>query len=235
MISILLGSVSAAAITARLVTAPLVWVDLAATGVNSNSSSAASTGRTYVLRYDLKDGTKVKPVTKVRVSFVASANGPITLSKVYIGELVASRSGYVFQSTPVAITFDGGSASVTIAAGASKTSDEMTVSFSGCYSLGVAFILSAITGSQRRIITAANWSMLDISGDQFPDPPIASYVTSSNSAAILNDIDVVYGHFLSAGQLRASMQNVHIVKEGFLPSLDNQIKAVNQVVYIVKG
>ncbi len=66
--------------------------------------------------------------TKIRITVQASSSGGGgTITEATIGPMT---TGGVFDSAPTAITWDSGSASVTVAQGATKVSDEITFAFS---------------------------------------------------------------------------------------------------------
>lgn len=230
MIGALLSGVSAAAITASLSGTPLTWSDLFTT--TFNNTTGITTNRTYFMVYT----PKVLPFTKCRLSIEAIVSGGYTVSKMYVGPVSATRSGFMFQSAPVPVTFDGGSPSVVLPASSSKLSDEISLTFTGDHALGVAFIISAATGSQRRILAPSNlWAAFAAAGDLFPDPSITTAGQIASTALwLIADMDVVYGHFVPVNKILASHQLLHVVKEGCSPP-DAQIKAVNQSFYVVKG
>lgn len=235
MFGLLLCGTSAAAITASLADVPLVFSDLFT--VSFNDSVGITTGRTYFTVHH--PGAKVAPFTKLRLS-IQTLLASLTVSKMYVGEVSATRTGFMFQSAPVQVTFDGGSASVSLPAGSSKQSDEVALSFSGAYALGIAWVASATGGAQRRLLTSGgvgiNFDTIFATTDVLPDPVSTGFSGDSGTEIfIVNDIDVAFAHYVAANRILTSQQGTHVIKEGSLPALDNQIKTVNHSFYVVKG
>jgi hypothetical protein len=80
--------------------------------------------------------------SKVRATCMALVGG--TVAKAYVQVAAASGDPYDFDSTPVALTFDGGSTSVTIANATPKLSDEVNVTFDGTRALVFSFYFSSM-------------------------------------------------------------------------------------------
>ena len=80
--------------------------------------------------------------TKVRTTCMASVGG--TLAKAYVHVAAASGDPYDFDSTPVPLTFDGGSTSATIVNATPKLSDEVSVSFDGTRDLVFSFYFTSV-------------------------------------------------------------------------------------------
>lgn len=235
MFSLLLCGTSATAIAASLADDPLVFSDLFS--VTLNDAVGITTGRTYFTVHH--PGSKVAPFTNLRLS-IQTQLSTLTVSKMYVGEVSATRTGFMFQSAPVQVTFDGGSASVSLPAGSSKQSDEVALSFSGAYPLGIAWVASATGGSQRRLLSSGgiglNFDTLFATTDALPDPVSTGFSADTGTEIyIVNDIDVAFAHYVASNRILTSRQGTHVLKEGSLPALDNQIKTVNHSFYVVKG
>lgn len=237
MISLLLCGVSAAAITASLSAVPITWDSVFSTGYSSSAGNySAALNRTFLCVYSPE--TPQQASSKIRLSFLASSAGGYTLSKVYVGEVTATRSGYMFQSAPTPVTFDGGSASVSVPVASSKLSDEVDFDFSGGYKLGVAFIITAATASVRRHLNDATipWTTYDAAGDNFPDPPNTGLVqTPFTQVLILSSLEVVFEDIVPVNRIKASSAAISVIKEGCSPVQDNAIRTVNQSFYVVKS
>lgn len=66
--------------------------------------------------------------TQIRFTLTASPAGGLGVNKMFVG---AAGSGLSFASVPVAVTFDGGSAAVTVPASTSKVSDAIALATTG--------------------------------------------------------------------------------------------------------
>jgi len=229
MISALLSGVSAAAMSAGLGT-PLPWTDLYTTSFNN--SIGLTTNRTYMMVYN--PGMLLSAFTKIRLTFQSRPSNTVTVSKVFVGEVAATREGYLFQNAPTEVKF-GGASGFSLAASSSIQSDETTVSFTGAFSLGICFVLTANSGSSFALLNDSTWFMTLAAGDVTPDPAMSGFTYyASADMTLLADIDVVNNSWLAASRIRASRQSIYVVKEGSAPSADG-IKAVNQSFYVVKG
>lgn len=229
MISALLSGISAAAMSAGLGT-PLPWTDLYTTSFNN--SIGLTTNRTYMMIYN--PGMLLSAFTKIRLTFQSRPSNTMTVSKVYVGEVTATREGYLFQNAPTEVKF-GGASGFSLAASSSIQSDETTVSFTGAFSLGICLVLTAHSGSSFTRLIETGWVTTLATGDATPDPTMSGFTFyGSASMLLLADIDVVNSSWLAASRIRASRQSVYAVKEGSAPSADG-IKAVNQSFYVVKG
>ncbi|WP_417814046.1 hypothetical protein [Thalassospira alkalitolerans] len=81
----------------------------------------------------------------VKVTFEASSGGNgFAIKNCYIGEQAASGDAYDFETTPTQVTFDTGSAGFSVAAGATKQSDEITFSVDAAKTYLVSYSLDGI-------------------------------------------------------------------------------------------
>lgn len=229
MISALLSGVSAAAMSAGLGT-PLPWTDLYTTSFNN--AVGLTSNRTYMMVYN--PGMLLSAFTKIRLTFQSRTSNPMTVSKVYVGEVSATREGYLFQNAPTEVKF-GGASGFSLAASSSIQSDETTLSFTGAFALGVCLVLTATSGLSLIRLSDSTWFTTLATGDVTPDPAMSGFTYYIPAGVLLlADIDVVNSSWLAASRIRASRQSVYAVKAGSLPVADG-IKTVNQSFYVVKG
>lgn len=229
MISALLSGISAAAMSAGLGT-PLPWTDLYTTSFNN--AVGLTSNRTYMMVYN--PGMLLSAFTKIRLTFQSRTSNPMTVSKVYVGEVSATREGYLFQNAPTEVKF-GGASGFSLAASSSIQSDETTLSFTGAFALGVCLVLTATSGLSLIRLSDSTWFTTLATGDVTPDPAMSGFTYYIPAGVLLlADIDVVNSSWLAASRIRASRQSVYAVKAGSLPVADG-IKTVNQSFYVVKG
>lgn len=112
----------------------------------------------YTLRQPVPAASISVSGTKMRTTFEGGSVEGVTLSAVYFQEAAAAGDAFDFATTPVQVTFDGGSGSVVIGAGASKLSDEITVTVDETKSYVFAFFINGGTGSDtvRRVSDSGN-------------------------------------------------------------------------------
>ena len=229
MISALLSGISTAAMSAGLGTA-LPWTDLYTTSFNS--AVGLTSNRTYMMVYN--PGMPLSAFTKIRLTFQSRVSNTMTVSKVYVGEVTATRGGFLFQNAPTEVKF-GGASGFSLAASSSIQSDETNLAFTGAFALGVCLVLTANSGLSLTRLIDSTWFTTLATGDVTPDPAMSGFTYYTFAGMLLlADIDVVNSSWLAASRIRASRQSVYAVKEGSLPVV-NGIKAVNQSFYVVKG
>lgn len=118
--------------------------------------------------------------TKLRFSFQSGATEGLVVNKCYIQKL---NSTYGFTTTPVQVTFNGGSTSFTIAAGATQTSDDVTLTLSStdaaCVSLFIPSGQSANDTFKARTYSGVGLATYFKSGDDASNTSPASYSTVS--------------------------------------------------------
>jgi hypothetical protein len=83
----------------------------------------------------------------------AASIGPLNIAKMYIG--LEGATDFQFSAAPTAVTFDGGSASTTIAQNTSKVSDAVSFSYDGTADLVVSVYTS---GSAAYRVNSTNAS-----------------------------------------------------------------------------
>lgn len=118
------------------------WV----TGVNPtlNADSAGWNGYT-IRQYFAAAVLSNSGLQIARVTFTASSAQALTITNAYIGNGASSGDAYDFESTPVQLTFDSGSASKAISAGQSATSDTVNFSYGSGKNLVVSIYIAGGT------------------------------------------------------------------------------------------
>lgn len=233
MLPILLCGVSAAAINAQLGFTPASWSDLWNTTFNNSTGIGNN-----IFHQMIFPNVRVLPFNKIRITLECRLSASFTLSKVYVGESSFSRENYLFEKPATQVTFNNGSASVSLSGASSIVSDEIDFEYTGASPLAITFIVTANTGYANRVIADYNQHACfsKTSGDTLPDPTNASYIlNSSNSFWLVKDIDVVYNHFLTSNKILNSRQKAYVVKGGNSPITDNQINTTKHNVYVVRG
>lgn len=165
-----------------------IVVDLA----NGGSDSAGWSG--YTVRQVYAD-IGVGIGSKVRITVRAPISGSLTIDDTYVGQGAQTGDNYDFAATPQRITWDGGSNSVTISAGAYKLSDEITLTtaLDGFHNLVIAAYF--ITAANLRVAFTTVGSGSFIAG---------AYKLASDAATVNASGYTVYG--------RALVQRVEIFK-----------------------
>lgn len=106
--------------------------------------AAAVAGAT--VRQIVLGGALTRTGDRVKITFKAGG-GSFGADKVYIGKQASSGDVYDFASAPTQVTFSSGSASFSLAAAATITSDEITFDFDGS-AIVVAFHITSNTVDQ---------------------------------------------------------------------------------------
>jgi hypothetical protein len=89
----------------------------------------------------------------VRLRIVAPATGGMVIGSCYIGHKAAGGDVWDFESTPTQVTFNGGSAGLTLAAGAASVfSDEIAFALDETKDLIVSFYFSSTTTIRRSTV-----------------------------------------------------------------------------------
>lgn len=160
--------------------AALVWTTVRSASINSGDSGAWS-GFTLRMRYTAA-GLADQAGTQMRVTLRAGNGEGLQISD---GRAQLEGVGnYSFLSTPVQITWDGGSSGVTIPAGTTKVSDAFTIAYTGTAAIVFAFFMPSSTNDTFRYGGASNSSANFKSGNDTTTLTPVGY----SSGGVLQDV-----------------------------------------------
>ncbi len=176
---------------------------------------------------------------------------PVTLGPVRVG--LQEFSGVVLKGTNTAVTFNNGSANVTIPAGASTFSDAVTLSWvknpndilvSG-RNLAISFAVQGTSGPMTRhpVVFMTSYISAPGSGDRTADDLDLAYPYTSVSSYFLDAVDVqapadtsviaVFGDSITAGTFSSLNTNdrwMHFLSRRLHEVYGNRVSVVNEAI-----